>query len=135
MREIILDREDVEAVAGQRDFDVSPPNKWLRRLSLAAKLVTGVAVLVFIESILSSKLHINHTIQELIKALIVAGCIVILIAENGLKRGLREARQKFVDHWAKTGEIKPRWECRLKKNEELYKPPRGPNSSEPTGTV
>lgn len=117
MGNIYLDKDDVIAIAGQREYDVYPPK------SKSQYLLENITNILWIVSTgIGIGIVINIRKFDKTSGIFVLAGIVILLINTAIKylneEPLRAARREFIEHWEKTGEIKPRWPGRLKKNKQ-----------------
>lgn len=120
---IFLDKEDVEAIAQEREFDVTPKTKMQRLVEWSTVIVALIFGILTIWAVGSQY-----------PAKVIGVWAGVMIAATILNRAVcywnseprRKAIQDFISHWQKTGEIKPRWPGRLRKNQDdSGRPPLG----------
>jgi hypothetical protein len=121
MSNIYLDKDDVIAIATNRPYDIPPKTRFQKIMEYGPLII---AVLLVFASIGIAQVRQSNGINGVGVGMAGNTCMVLALVFIIIWRVIAYVNNKpfnaavkaFVEHWEKTGEVKPRWPGRLKKN-------------------
>lgn len=102
MEKVKLDKDDVTAIARQREFPSFKGQKYLKGAT-AVSGGLGMLIIFILAGFEASPFSIAGLIGFVFLA--IAGVLVLLMDKRRTKQ-----RNAFIEHWERTGEIPPRLE-------------------------